>query len=283
MSRLVAIGCSLTEYPYPTWADMAGTHFDEYYNLGNSGCGHVYMHNIFHEADAILKLGKGDTVMLMSTSFVRHDVWLPHETKLVEWGWQGSGNVWQPGKFSDDFFLYAYSNASCLMQTYACLKSISDICKFKEIDFYLFKGFDTDVLKQDYEVVNLEFYINLLEDLFTIDKKGFYPFLVERFSNQGFRFDKESGNKITGYQYEDVDFLDAHPTITMHNSYLQEIAPQFAIPSERVEQLESELKLDSQESNRSVVAFNKMRGKRLGSLISRQMSNDNMYNFRHSF
>jgi len=282
MSRLITIGCSLTEYVYPTWADMAGTHFDEYYNLGSAGCGHGYMHVIFNEADTILNLQKGDTVMVMSSSFVRHDVWLPHEGKLGNWGWQGNGNVWQEGKFSKDFFAESYSNAHCLMQSYASLKSIKEVCLSKGINFYLLKGFDTNRLKQDYEIVNLEFYIDALENLYTIDKKGFYSFLVERFSNQGFEYNKDTGNQITGYKYQDRTFPDAHPTITMHNSYLQAVLPEFAISNERMEELESLIKLDNQETNRQISEYNNLRGKRIGSLISRQMSSDNMYNFKYS-
>lgn len=269
MSRLITIGCSLTEYVYPTWADMAGTHFDEYYNLGNAGSGHGYMHIIFNEADTILNLGEGDTVMLMSSSFVRHDVWLPHEGKLGNWGWQGNGNVWQEGKFSKDFFAESYSNAHCLMQSYACLKSIKEVCLSKGIKFYLFKGFDTNRLRQDYDNVELEFYIDALENLFEIDKIGFYTYLHEQ-------------SLFSGYSYEDTDIVDEHPTITMHNQYLKRTCPEFSISNEYAEELESKLVLTSQEDNRKVQEFNKLRGKRIGSLISKQMSNDNMFNFKYS-
>ncbi len=279
MSRLITIGCSLTEYVYPTWADMVGTHFDEYYNLGNAGSGHAFMHVIFNEADTILNLGEGDTVMLMSTSFTRYDVWLPHDGKLGNWGWQGNGNVWQEGKFPKDFFKHLYSNAYCLMQSYASLKSIKEICEAKGIKFYLLKGFDTNKFYQDnegphskdiYEDVQLDFYIDALDNLFEIEKKSLYTYLEE----QPF---------FPGYSYEDTDVVDAHPTITMHNQYLKSVLPQYAITDDYIKDLESNMVLTSQEENRKVEAFNKLRGKRLGSLISKQLSNDCFYNFKHSF
>ena len=65
----------------------------------------------------------------------------------------------------------------------------------------------------------------------------------------------------------------------MHNQYLKRTCPEFSISDEYAEELESKLVLTSQEDNRKVQEFNKLRGKRIGSLISKQMSNDNMFNF----
>ena len=108
-----------------------------------------------------------------------------------------------------------------------------------------------------------------MENLFEIDKKGFYTYLHEQ-------------PLFSGYSYEDTDIVDEHPTITMHNQYLKRTCPEFSISNEYAEELESKLVLTSQEDNRKVQEFNKLRGKRIGSLISKQMSNDNMFNFKYS-
>jgi len=274
MSRLVTIGCSLTEYAYPTWADMVGTHFDEYYNLGNPGCGHNYMLNIFTEADLILKLGKGDTVIVMSTSMTRSDVFLPQKLPGKEdyWGWQGSGNVWH--KFKDDptFLKRHYSNTYAVMQTLSSLKSIKDICNYKNINFILLKGFSTEpILSEQFETINLEFFKNRIDNLF---EKNYAKSFYERFTNED--------DILYGYEYDDTEQIDHHPTITQHNSFLKDVLPQYAISDEYVLMLEKRLDLSSQENNRNLKIFEKMRGKKLGSLITRDFSNYNMKNFIYS-
>ena len=39
MSRLFVLGCSFTNYAWPTWADMLGTEFEVYENWGYPGLG----------------------------------------------------------------------------------------------------------------------------------------------------------------------------------------------------------------------------------------------------
>jgi len=274
MSRLVTIGCSLTEYCYPTWADMAGTHFDEYYNLGNPGCGHNYMLNIFTEADILLNLGDGDTVIVMSTSIPRRDVFL---TKNLEndddWGWQGTGNVWYRFKDDPTFLKNHFSNTYAVMQMLSSLKSIKEIYNYKNINFILLKGFSTEqILDKFFETVNLEFFKEQIDNLFeTKYAKSFY----EMFKNQ-------EENYLFGYKWSDNEQVDAHPTISMHNSFLKATCPEYAISDEYTLFLEQQLDFSNQNNNRQIKLFDKLRGKKLGSLITRNFSNDYMKNFKYS-
>lgn len=269
MSRLVTIGCSLTEYCYPTWADMAGTHFDEHYNLGNPGCGHTYMLNIFTEANLILNLGKGDTVIVMSSSFIRYDVWLPSTPgRPHDWGWQGNGNVWAGG-MPDDFLKYCYSDEFNLMNSLACLKSIKDICELKGINFILLKGFPTDFTDY-YPKTNVEYYDKELNNLYSIGKVPLYQVLEDKFG------------EVKGYNWNDTDIPDAHPTVQMHGYFLNTVIPQYGVDQSFINELESNINFQSQELNRDVELFKKVKGKKLGSLITRNFSNYNMKNFKYS-
>ena len=263
MSRLITIGCSLTQYDYPTWADMAGTHFEEHYNLGNPGCGHNYMLNIFTEADILLNLGEGDTVIVMSTSFVRYDVWLPNG----DWGWQGNGNVYvgMPQEFLKNF----YSDEHNLMQSFSCLKSIYEICKSKKINFILLKGFPTD-FNNHYYNVDVEFFDNQINELFNFKN---YPSLKE--------FTEEQMGEYKGYEWQDQDGkIDQHPTMLMHHRYLKKLLPQYSINEDYLNLLEQRIDLSSKENN--IQLFDDVKGKKLGSLITRNFSNDYMKNFKYS-
>lgn len=266
MSRLITIGCSLTEYSYPTWADMAGTHFDEYYNLGNPGSGHSYMLNIFTDANVLLNLGEGDTVIVMSTSFIRYDVWLP----TGDWGWQGKGNVYTG--MPQEFVKKYYSDEHNLMQSFSCLKSIKDICELKGINFILLKGFSTNFTDY-YTNTNVEYYDKELNNLYTIGKDPMYQILRDRFG------------EVKGYDWQDLndtDFPDVHPTIQMHGYFLNTVLPQYGVDQSFINELESNIIYESQELNRDVEVFKKIKGKKLGSLITRDFSNYNMKNFIYS-
>ena len=45
MKRLFTFGCSVTEFIWPTWADILGREFDYYENWGRVGAGNLYIFN----------------------------------------------------------------------------------------------------------------------------------------------------------------------------------------------------------------------------------------------
>ena len=92
--RLFAFGCSLTQYFYPTWADIL---IHQYRNKGyeatnwaKSGAGNVYINCRLWEANTVHKFNKDDVILLQWTSMFREDRYhMGH-------GW------WTPGNFSRD-------------------------------------------------------------------------------------------------------------------------------------------------------------------------------------
>lgn len=73
MRRLIASGCSFTEYEWPTWVAMLSPQFDETYNYGKSGAGNEYIFHSIVEADTDLKLTKDDLVIIMWSGYYRFD------------------------------------------------------------------------------------------------------------------------------------------------------------------------------------------------------------------
>ena len=71
--RFFAYGCSFTEYPWPTWADILGRNYDKYYNYGRPGAGNMYMFNSIMETDQYHKLTKDDLVIVQWSSALRED------------------------------------------------------------------------------------------------------------------------------------------------------------------------------------------------------------------
>ena len=90
--RIFAFGCSLSQYFFPTWADILiyqyknkGYHGE---NWAKSGAGNQYINTRLWEANTIYKFNKEDIILLQWTSMFREDRY--HMNK----GW------WTPGNFN---------------------------------------------------------------------------------------------------------------------------------------------------------------------------------------
>ena len=91
--RIFAFGCSLSQYFYPTWADVAiyeykqkGYHGE---NWSRSGAGNQYIFTRLWEANTVHKFNKDDIILLQWSSMFREDRYhMGH-------GW------WTPGNFSN--------------------------------------------------------------------------------------------------------------------------------------------------------------------------------------
>ena len=71
--RLFCFGCSMTQYYWPTWADIAGTFWNKFENWGEIGAGNQFIFNSVIECDLKNKLDSNDTVVIMWSNPERHD------------------------------------------------------------------------------------------------------------------------------------------------------------------------------------------------------------------
>ena len=89
--RIFAFGCSLTQYFYPTWADILIHQYRakgyEGSNWAKSGAGNQYINMRLWEANTIHKFNKDDVILLQWSSMFREDRY--HMGR----GW------WTPGNF----------------------------------------------------------------------------------------------------------------------------------------------------------------------------------------
>lgn len=96
--RLFTIGCSFTEYFYPTWANILSKSMPEaeFYNLGLSGTSNPFIANRLVEANLKFKLCETDLVIIMWTTTCR-------ETHYVRGGWINPGNIFSQQEYSKEF------------------------------------------------------------------------------------------------------------------------------------------------------------------------------------
>lgn len=72
--RLFTFGCSFTQYKWPTWADILGLNFDEFYNFGQPGSGIFYMLYHFVHGNEYYKFNENDTLIFMLSDEARYDI-----------------------------------------------------------------------------------------------------------------------------------------------------------------------------------------------------------------
>jgi hypothetical protein len=71
--RFFAFGCSFTNYAWPTWADILGRNYIEYFNYGQFGSGNHYIFNALMETDQYHKISKDDLVIVQWSCSSRED------------------------------------------------------------------------------------------------------------------------------------------------------------------------------------------------------------------
>ena len=96
--RLFTIGCSFTEYFYPTWANILSKSMPEakFYNLGLSGTSNPLIANRLVEANLKIKLCDTDLVIIMWTTVCR-------ETHYARGRWFKPGNIFSQDVYSKEF------------------------------------------------------------------------------------------------------------------------------------------------------------------------------------
>ena len=93
MSRLFAFGCSYTRYHWPTWANIIGTEFTEFYNWGYRGLGNRAIAERIAEAFVTHRINKDDTVIVQWSHVPRHDYIRTDVVNNCRSIWKTNGNI----------------------------------------------------------------------------------------------------------------------------------------------------------------------------------------------
>jgi hypothetical protein len=96
--RLFTIGCSFTEYFYPTWANVLSKSMPnaEFSNLGLYGTSNPFIANRLVEANLKFKLCETDLVIIMWTTTCR-------ETHYARGRWFNPGNIFNQDMYNKEF------------------------------------------------------------------------------------------------------------------------------------------------------------------------------------
>ena len=163
--RLFTFGCSMTRYDWPTWADLAGSKWNYYENLGKPGAGNHFIFHSVIECDMVNKFTSNDMVAIMWSGPARHDFY--------------SGNRW--GHVNNIFNTdnkIAHCPDGYWLDTFCFMHTICEILDNKKIPYVMLSWID-------YIKLNSKFhkkYTNLLQKIKYI-KISSKPNLVPKISN----------------------------------------------------------------------------------------------------
>ena len=121
MKRLFVLGCSFSNYAWPTWADILGQEFDIFENWAFPGLGNRAIAERVAEIHANNHLTKDDTVIIQWTSHLRHDWHATDHRHQENAGWKTSGSLFNyinAEIFDEKWIKTFWSENSYMMHTY---------------------------------------------------------------------------------------------------------------------------------------------------------------------
>jgi len=126
MKRLFVVGCSFTQYYWPTWADILSQEYDYFENWGQPGLGNRAILERLTELVVHNKLTKDDTVIVQWTDFHRYDIHHRNPLRInfpnCTDGWNAHGTIFDNPKFSNEWIQTNWKEFSYMLHTYNYIK-----------------------------------------------------------------------------------------------------------------------------------------------------------------
>jgi len=267
--RFFAFGCSLTEYQWPTWADIVAREYDYFENWGKPGTGNHYIFNSLIECHQRNHINKDDTVMICWANVTREDRYLNDS-------WLRPGNIFTSTIYPKSWVNEFVTERGCLIRDLAMMKATDVIlknigCKYNffsvvPIEFNMTNKNQTehpDVIELYSDVLD-KICPSYLEIIFDYNwgsrKSDFSKKLIEsKHQNLKKRYESCAGpdwptfeqacdiNWYVGHKHSIIreikeifpfDFFEIernyHPTPVEHLEYLQKVAPKISISRDTV-------------------------------------------------
>ena len=204
--RFFAFGCSYTYWCWPTWADLIGNDYEEYYNYGQHGAGNHYIFNTFMQADIKHKFSKDDLIIVQFSGITRED-------RYSEDGWQVKGTILNhPKEFIKNYFDFR----GFLIRDMAFIKAIVDALRNLRCEYYLL-SMNPFTSKSEFSVI-VDDSVNDVIEVYREYIDLIKPSYMETLSYKR-PIKLKNGIKL----------LDSHPLPTDHYAYLEKVLPKYAV------------------------------------------------------
>lgn len=228
--RFFSFGCSMTDYFWPTWADVIGLHIPKYYNFGSPGAGNAFISNQVAEMNQRFHFNNKDLIIVMWTTVNRED-------RYINRKWQCCGNIYNSihdGLYDLQYIKNYVDYRGFLIRDLGLISLTFNFLNYIDSDFLMLSHMP--IIKK---TTNCHSY-NSLDDvvLDTSDVLDLYKdllneiepdFLTVQYNSTTWPGVKIKKNDCGRYRYK----YDLHPPPIDHVSYLTKIIPNLKV-SEKV-------------------------------------------------
>ena len=146
--RFFAFGCSMTNYYWPTWADIIGREIPFYENWGKGGAGNQFIFNSIIECSLRNHITKNDLVGIMWTSCSRED-------RYVDDSWLVAATEHRVEIYGKDWMKkFGNQGKGLMIRDFASIYSIQKFLDSLECDWFFLNSqplirFDIDKAEKD--------------------------------------------------------------------------------------------------------------------------------------
>jgi len=219
--RFFAFGCSFTEWPWTTWADIVAAVYPkaQYYNYGKKGASNQLILSRVMEADSVFNFNKDDLVIVQWTSITR-------ESRFLVNSWRGAGNVYRDYEnYGEDFYKYT-DPIDYLIRDCAAIKSVHSLLTLKQCKFEFLSMVPlTDPQTLSKKKVNIDLLSNKHTEYLLQTYKPVLDFIKPSYLEVVYKGD---------FQNNDTRLVhsDGHPDPEQHLKYLEKVLPSVPITEE---------------------------------------------------
>lgn len=219
--RVRVFGCSLTQWRYPTWADILAQDIPhcEYFNLAWPGAGHQFLQAQYSQWTHQLPLDHTDLVIVQWPTYYREDRYLNHPERARPW--ITPGNFFTQDEYPAEFmkvcdkrgFVITTMMIQDLIMRDLERSDATALC-FNAVDAAqqdAYSGFASDQHENFSDIMSVYSTIQ--------DRNAHFDMYV------GLSKDKRNPNWPKGYEYvlDGKREYDYHPTVAQHAVFLRDI------------------------------------------------------------
>lgn len=268
--RLYTFGCSMTQYRWPTWADIVGTCWNKFENWGRPGAGNQYIFNKVIECNARNNFNSNDTVLIMWSGISRIDYYQYNAWGHLHSMYPDKNKLDYPVCCPDGYEILSFAYMQAIeeflkskkvtfkMMTWHSYKSSSDAYNvyshtIKNIDVISFDKKQTFVKNNQVELLTRELYNRLCgpdwPSLIDIQNNSYHTTLeIQSEINEFLELLKQDKrlNILTNER-------DTHPTPLAHLKTVQNTFKNLTISNNTIKWIED---IDQQLLDGKIISFN---------------------------
>lgn len=213
--RCFAFGCSFTQWFYPTWADIIGKNYTEFYNYGKGALSNETIGRRFIEIDSLNHFNENDLVVVGLSGIGRYNFLVNRPDGIT--GLWGAGELkqdaldgyidtiekWKPYKHIIRFMRDQYwDNSWGIYHTWLAIKTMKRILVSNNVKHIIIMALDNEIYK-DKELWDLEpIELEMINDIY---------------QNLSVQESLQSYNEKNHISY----YGDRHPFIDSHFGYIE--------------------------------------------------------------